>query len=90
MLGNIIYADFIFKLPTIVFISGHADGDDIGIACIMQKCICIMNCTVYSIRIDIFEIGLILCSFICDFSVSVKHDKFVFIALIFNQNRIID
>ena len=49
-----------------------------------------MNSAVYGIRINVFKIGLILCGFVCDFALRIKLDKLVFVALILNQNRIID
>ena len=55
----------------------------------MQKRVCIVNGTVYGIRIDILEIGLILCGFVRHFAVRIEHNEFILIALILNQNRII-
>lgn len=49
-----------------------------------------MNGTIYGIRIDIPEVGLILCGFVCYFAIRVKLNELILIALIFNQNRIID
>ena len=49
-----------------------------------------MNGTIHGIRIDILEIGLILCGFVCNLAIRVKLNELIFIALILNQNRIID
>ena len=88
--GNIVNADLIFQFSGIIFVAGHSDGNNISIARIMQKCVCIMNGTIYGIRIDISEIGLILCGFVCYFAIRVKLNELILIALILNQNRIID
>ena len=59
-LGNVVNADQVFELSTRFFITRNTYGNNIGIACIMQYSVGIMNSTVYRIGVDIRKIGLIL------------------------------
>ena len=49
-----------------------------------------MDCAIYGIRVDRFEIRLILSRLVSNPAVGVKQDKLILISLILNKNRIID
>ena len=79
-----------FQLSGFCFVTGHSYGNYVRIARIMQKCVCIVNSTVYRIRIDMLKIRLVLGSFICNFTLRIKRNEFIFIAFVLNQDRIIN
>ena len=78
-----------FQISGFCFVTGHSYGDYVSIARIMQKCVCIVNGTVYRIRIDMLKIGLVLGGFICNFTLGIKGNEFIFIALVLDQDGII-
>ena len=49
-----------------------------------------MNCAINGIGVDRFKIRLIFSGLVSNPAIGVKHDKFIFIALVLYQNRIID
>ena len=72
------------KYPTFVFISSHADGDDMLIACILKKGFGVMNGPIYSIAVDGFVVVIIIAFFQYGNAVGIQFCEFVFITLVFN------
>jgi len=67
-----IYSNFVVQFfSNAVFVTGHTDGNNIGISSIMQQSICIVHCTIYSIGINIFIVRLILGCTVCDLTFGV-------------------
>ena len=62
--GNIIDADLVVNFAVIVFVAGHSNGNNIGIARVMEQSVGIMHGTIYCKRVDVFKIRLVFSRFV--------------------------
>ena len=78
-----------FKFSAIVFKAGNSDSDYIGIACIMKYSVCIVNSSIHCIRVYILIVRFVFGILVCNIFFTIKLNKLIFIALIFNKDRIV-
>ena len=53
--GNIVHADLVFQAACVfVFMTGNADGDNVGVGGVMQNSVGVMHRAVYGIAVDVF------------------------------------
>ena len=48
-----------FEFPIIFLAARNADGDNVGIACVVKNRVGIVDCAVYCIGVDILIVGLV-------------------------------
>ena len=55
----------------------------------MQYGICIVNSTIYGIRVNVGKVRLILCGFVRNITFVIQFNELIFISFVFNEDRII-
>ena len=69
-----------FEFPIIFLAARNADGDNVGIACVVKNRVGIVDCAVYCIGVDILIVGLVFLRFLlANVSFAVQFDELILV-----------